>query len=119
MGRVCFRGVQLLVPEAGFATVQIQCDLVAAGLQRSNPCATKILEKDPAARLGIKLKFKSTLDGEMKELWATLSGEGNTKKLNSLVDLFDGKDEQWTEQQPRRFFDKKKGREGTKPSYTS
>jgi hypothetical protein len=82
MGRVCFRGVQLLVPEtADFATVQIQCDLVAAGLQHSNPCATKIRDKDPAARLGIKLKFASTLDREMKELWATLGGEGNTGRF--------------------------------------
>lgn len=120
MGRVCFRGVQLLVPEtADFATVQIQCDLVAAGLQHSNPCATKIRDKDPATRLGIKLKFASTLGREMKELWATLGGEANTKKLNSLVDFLDGKDEQWTEQQPRRFLDKNKGRGRTKPSYTS
>lgn len=120
MGRVCFRGVQLLVPEtADFATVQIQCDLVAAGLQHSNPCATIIRDKDPAARLGIKLKFTSTLDREMKELWATLGGEGNTRKLNSLVDFLDGKDVQWTEQQPRRFLDKNKGRGRTKPSYTS
>lgn len=73
----------------------------------------------PAVRLGIKLKFKSTLDGQMKELWATLSGEDNTKKLNSLVDFLDGKDEQWTEQQPRRFLDQKKGRGRPKPSYTS
>jgi hypothetical protein len=120
MGRVYFRGLQLLVPEtADSATVQFQCDLVAAGLQHSNPCATKIRDKDPAVRLGIKLKFRSTLDGEMKELWATLGGEGNTRKLNSLVDFLDGKDEQWKEQQPRRFLDKNKGRGRTKPSYTS
>jgi hypothetical protein len=94
MGRVCFRGVQLLVPEtADFTTVIIQCDLVAAGLHHSNPCITDLCDEDPATRLRIKLKFKSSLDSKMKELWANLGGECNTKKRNSLVDFLDGKDE--------------------------
>lgn len=77
-----------------FETVQIQCDVIAADLQHPNICATKTADEDPAVRLDIKLKFKSTLDRQMKELWTTLDGENNTKKLNSLVDFLDGKNEQ-------------------------
>jgi hypothetical protein len=90
----------------------------ATWLRHSNPCATDLCDEDPATRLGIKLKFKSRLDSKMKELWANLGGECNTKKLNSLVDFSDGKGEEWTEQEPRRFLDRNKGRGRTKTSYT-
>ena len=106
-GRVCFRGVQLLVPkEADFDTVFIQCDLAQNGSRHSNACATSLCEDDPANHLGIKLPFNSKVDSREKELWATLGGKCNTKKLNSLVDFLEGKDEGWTEQQPRRFIDR-------------
>ena len=40
MGRVCFRNVQVLVPEgADFKTVFIQCDLAPNGSRHSNACA--------------------------------------------------------------------------------
>ncbi|EXJ83883.1 hypothetical protein A1O1_07512 [Capronia coronata CBS 617.96] len=46
---------------------RIQSDLVTAGLQYPNHCATSTPEADPATRLGIKLKFKSVSDREMKK----------------------------------------------------
>ena len=120
MGRVCFRNVQVLVPEgADFKTVFIQCDLAPNGSRHSNACVTKLREDDPAKRLGIKLKFNFKVNNEEKELWATLGGEGNTKKLNSLFDFFEGKDEGWTEQQPRRFLDRNRFRGRMRISYTS
>ena len=120
MGRTCFRNVEVLVPGgADFKTVFIQCDLAPNGSLHPHACATEFREDDPAKRLGIKLKFNFKVSNEEKELWATLGGECNTKKLNSLVDFLDGKDEDWTERQPRRFLDRNKFRGRMKISYTS
>ena len=120
MGRVCFRGVQLLVPEeADFDTVFIQCDLAPNGSRHSNACATSLRADDPANRLGIKLRFDSKVDNEEKEMWTVLGGECNTKKLNSLVDFLEDKDEGWIERQPRRFLDRNKFLGRMKISYTS
>lgn len=91
MGRICFRNLQVLVPEgADFKTIFIQCDLAPNGSLHPNACATEFREDDPAKRLGIKPKFNFKVSNEEKELWATLGGECNTKKLNSLVDFFGG-----------------------------
>jgi hypothetical protein len=120
MGRVCFRGVQLLVPEeADFDTVFIQCDLAPNGSRHSNAYATSLREDDPANRLGINLRFIFKVDNEEKELWEVLGGECNMKKLNSLVDFLEDKDEGWTERQPRRFLDRNKFRGRMKISYTA
>ena len=120
MGRTCFRNVQVLIPGgADFKTVFIQCDLAPNGSFHPHACATEFREDDPAKRLGIKLKFNFKVSNEEKELWVTLGGECNTKKLNSLVDFLEGKDEDWTERQPRRFLDRNKFRGRMKISYTS
>lgn len=120
MGRTCFRNVQVLIPGgADFKTVFIQCDLAPNGSLHPHACATEFREDDPAKRLGIKLKFNFKVSNEEKELWVTLGGECNTKKLNSLVDFLEGKDEDWTERQPRRFLDSNKFRGRMKISYTS
>ena len=119
-GRTCFRNVEVLVPGgADFKTVFIQCDLAPNGSLHPHACATELREDDPAKRLGIKLKFNFKVSNEEKELWVTLRGECNTKKLNSLVDFLDSKDEDWTERQPRRFLNRNKFRGRMKISYTS
>lgn len=120
MSRTCFRNVEVLVPGgADFKTVFIQCDLAPNGSLHPYACATEFREDDPAKRLGIKQKFNFKVSNEEKELWVTLGGECNTKKLNSLVDFLDGKDEDRTERQPRRFLDRNKFRGRMKISYTS
>ena len=119
-GRTSFRNMQVLVPEgADFKTIFIQGDLAPNGSLHPHPCATNFREDDPAKRLGIKLKFNVKGSNEEKELWTTLRGECNTKKLNSLVDFLEDKDEDWAEQQPRRFLDRSKLFGRTKTSYTS
>jgi hypothetical protein len=67
----------------------------------------------------MKLRFNSKVDNKEKELWAVLGGECNTKKLNSLVDFLEDKDEGWTERQPRRFLDRNKFLGRMKISYTA
>jgi hypothetical protein len=120
IGRVYFRSIQLHVPEeADFDTVFIQCDLAPNGSRHSNACATSLRADDAANRLGVKLRFNSKVDNKEKELWAVLGGECNTKKLNSLVDFLEDKDEGWTERQPRRFLGKNKFLGRMKPSYTA
>jgi len=65
IGRVCFRGLQLPVPEeASFETGFVQCGLVPDGLSHTNNCASSLKEGDPAHGLGIKVKFKSELDNK-------------------------------------------------------
>ncbi|KAK6513418.1 hypothetical protein TWF281_005044 [Arthrobotrys megalospora] len=107
LGRICIRGLQLLVPEdADFETVFVQCELAAQNSKHKNHCGTTLQEGDPASRLGIKMTFTSKATRETKEVWAALGGDCNAKKLNSLVDFLDGMDEEWRARQPRRFLDR-------------
>lgn len=119
MGRVCIRGVQILVPEeANFETVFIQCELAPLGSQHKNKCGTDLEHEDPANRLGIRVRFNSKVDSEEREIWAALGGTCNAKKLNSLVDFIEGMDDDWTAQQPRRFLDRNKGKGRMSTTYT-
>lgn len=120
VGRVYFRGVQLYIPrEADFDTVFVQCDLVPEGLQHPNMCPSFCEDGDPATRLGIRIRLHSQESNEQREYWAVLKGANNTKILNSLVDFLDGKDEEWTENQPRRFLPRSVSRNRTKICYTT
>ncbi|RAK99169.1 uncharacterized protein BO80DRAFT_478634 [Aspergillus ibericus CBS 121593] len=120
VGRVYFKGLQLYVPQkADFNTVFVQCDLVPEGFRHPNACPAESDTNDPANRLGIRVCYKVRGSSERSEFWATMDGECNTKILNSLVDFLDGRSEEWTEKQPRRFLPRNilKGRR--KISYTS
>ncbi|ROV88508.1 hypothetical protein VSDG_09308 [Cytospora chrysosperma] len=120
MGRVCVRGVQFLVPEeADFKSVSIQCEVNPEAIEHKYKCATNLEQGDPAYRLGVRIKFTSKIDNEEKVIWASLGGQCNTKKLNSLVDFLDGQDDEWTAQQPRRFLDRYPSKGRTKITYTS
>lgn len=120
VGRVYFRGVQLYIPrEANFDTVFVQCDLVPEGLRHPNMCPSACEDGDPAIRLGIRIRYNTQGSNEQREYWAALKGANNTKILNSLVDFLEGKDEEWTESQPRRFLPRSVSRKRTKICYTT
>lgn len=118
--RVYFRGVQITVPmEADVETVSIQASIVPEGTTHEHECIRKGGEvDDPAHRLGIMVKC-NTLHGESKVLWSATSGDCNIKKLNSLVDFLEDKDDDWMESQSRRFLDKNYSRGRYRVSYTS
>jgi hypothetical protein len=61
----------------------------------------------------------NTLHGGSKVLWSVTSGDYNIKKLNSLVDFLEDKDDDWMESQSRRFLDKNYSRGRYRVSYTS
>lgn len=119
-GRLCVRGVQFLVPgDADFNTVSLKCVLAPEGTEHENKCALNLEKDDPAHRLGVILRYTSKKDQQSREIWSKLGGPCNTKKLNSLVDFLEGRDDDWTAQQPRRFLDRCKTKGRMKPAYTS
>lgn len=115
-GRVCVRGGAvpevLAPPEADFNTVAIQCEVTLEGTQHENQCGTSLEDGDQARRLGVMLKYTCGRNNKAEECWAKLKGTCNAKKLNSLVDFLDGKDDDWTAEQPRRFLDRYRGKGG-------
>jgi hypothetical protein len=118
--RVYFRGVQISVPlEANIQTVFVHASLVPEGTVHPHECIKDGEASDPAHRLGIKVKYKIRDGNTGKEFWSRTSGDCNIKKLNSLVDFLEDKDEDWTENQPRRFLDRNHARKRFKKSYTS
>ncbi|GJP91104.1 hypothetical protein AlacWU_04003 [Aspergillus niger] len=120
VGRVYFRGVQLYIPrEADFETVFVKCDLVAEGLRHPNACIANSEPDDPANRIGIRVRYQVKDSSEQEEFWAAMSGGCNIRILNSLVDFLDGKSEDWTEGQPRRFLPRNIPKGRGKISYTS
>ncbi|OJZ91757.1 hypothetical protein ASPFODRAFT_27617 [Aspergillus luchuensis CBS 106.47] len=120
VGRVYFRGVQLYIPrEADFETVFVKCDLVAQGFRHPNACISKFEPDDPANRIGIKVRYQIKESSEQEEFWVAMSGDCNIRILNSLVDFLDGKSEDWTEGQPRRFLPRNISKGRGKISYTS
>ena len=54
---------------------------------------------DSGRRFGIKVRY-STKQG-LFEYWYKLDGEENAAKLNSLVDVLEGRKREWKAQQPR------------------
>ena len=120
LGRVYFRGVALMVPQiADFSTVRVQCDLSPEDVDHTTPCATDTIDQDPARRLGVKLTYNFQTTGLLQFVWCKQGGKANTMKLNSLVDFLMGKDEGYTESQPRRFLDRSKIYGRTSISYTA
>ena len=95
--------VQLIViriPEAIGDTIFLQGELVPARCEHPDWCCTSHQADDPGRRLGIKVRY-STKQG-MVEQWYKLGGKKNAAKLNSLVDVLEGREREWTAQQPRR-----------------
>lgn len=118
-GRVSFRGIQIWVPEeADREAVWIRCYLMPNGTQHASPCCNCGPHEDPCRRLGILLQFAVASDGTQKQQWKTWKGEKNAKKLNSLVDFLENREDGWTETQPRRFLDRNRGRGRDKAMYT-
>lgn len=80
-GRVCVRGVQLLVPpEADFNPVAIQCEITPEGNQHANQCGAGFEDGDPARRLGVRLKYTCRGDNKTVESWAKLNLEGHVQR---------------------------------------
>lgn len=116
--RVMFRDVQISVPmTADRGTVFLQAFLTPEGTDHEHKCVTRGEENDPARRLAINVKYKVKDTGGGTKVWWTTRGDCNAKKINSLVDSLEGKDEAWTSSQPRRFLPRSRGRD--KVSYTS
>lgn len=82
----------------------IHCDLLEKGLEHPETCAKNAPDGDPEKRLGIELRFNSKKSSIVEESWIKMATESDTKKLNSLVDFFDGADKEYTAKQPRRFL---------------
>ncbi|KAF2475783.1 uncharacterized protein BDR25DRAFT_379339 [Lindgomyces ingoldianus] len=118
--RVYFRGVGVRVPlEAKVDTVSVRADLVPDSKHHTHPCTLGGGQpSDPAHRLGIEVKYE-TEAGDSKTFWYNSNGDRNIMRLNSLTDFLDGKDDDWTEKQPRRFLDRDHGRRRFQISYTS
>ena len=109
--------VQLIViriPEAIGDTIFLQGELVPARCEHPDWCCTSHQADDPGRRLGIKVRY-STKQG-MVEQWYKLGVKKNAAKLNSLVDVLEGREREWTAQQPRRCL---KGQGGKKIWYSS
>lgn len=115
--RITIRDVEIRVPpHVNVDTVFLRAELIAKGMVHPNVCGWSAQGEDPACRLGIKMRHKLGQDDETNEIWVTLQGEQNVKKLNSLVDFLEDRDEAWTEKQPRRYL---KDRGGKRAYYTS
>ena len=119
LGRVYLRGVAIMVTQiADFGMVQVHCNLSPEGVEHPTPCATNTINRDPAKRVGIMLTYNVQTTDLPQSVWYKQRGKANTMKLNSLVDFLTGKDDEYTESQPRRFLDKSKIRGRTCISYT-
>jgi hypothetical protein len=120
LGRIYFRGVHVLVPaDADFDNVVVRCCLPTGDQKHITPCIATSHETDPSNRLGVQLIYNSKTTGSTNSSWCKCAGEASAKKLDSLVDFLEGKSEEYTEAQPRRFLDRNKGRGRNQISYTS
>jgi hypothetical protein len=91
---------QIRVCEATGDTIFLRAELVAEGHEQSDCCSTSVRAGDPPRRLKIRARY-STEQGTV-ERWVKLTGEGNTAKINSLVNLLEGRGREWIAEQPRR-----------------
>lgn len=113
-GRVYFRGVAIIIPpDADVKTVFVRC------AQAHPEMCCEAQPQDPARRLAVRVEYDSVDDGRKHAFWYSQKGDANTQKINSLVDYLEGRDEEYTENQPRRFLDRNKTRGRTSISYTS
>ncbi len=118
--RVVVRGVQLTIPlKANTQTVWVRADLVPEGTYHPHECINGGEADDPAHRLSIQIRYRTIHENTPEESRFRTSGQGNIKKLNSLVDFLEDKDEDWIAKQPRRFLDRDHSRKRFKTSYTS
>lgn len=118
-GRVSFRGIQIWIPEeADAASVWIHCFMVPMGSQHPSQCCNTGPLDDPCRRLGVKIRYVVATNRSEKEQWITWKGEKSAKKLNSLVDFLEHRNDIWTESQPRRFLDRNLSRGRKNIMYT-
>jgi hypothetical protein len=96
------RNIQIRVREAIGDTIFLRAELIAEGHEQSDCCSTSVRAGDPGHRLRIRVRY-STEQGTV-ERWVKLVGEGNAAKINSLVDLLEGRGREWIAEQPRRYL---------------
>jgi hypothetical protein len=90
------------VREAIGDIIFLRAEIVAEGHEQSDCCSTSVRAGDPGRRLKIRARY-STEQGTV-ERWVKLTGEGNTAKINSLVDLLEGRGREWIAEQPRGYL---------------
>ena len=105
-GTIC--DIDIRVLEATGDIIFLQAELVAEGREHSDRCCTSHKADDARRRLGIRVRY-STERG-MVERWIRLGGEKNAMKINSLVDLLEGRECDWTAEQPRRYLNEYGGK---------
>ena len=117
---VNIRGLKVRIPlTANPQTVWIRAELVPDGNVHAQACVIGGEKDDPAHRLSILVRYRTTREDVQKEIWYTNEAPGNIKKLNTLVDSLEDKDPDWTAKQPRRFLDLDHSRQRFLTSYTS
>ena len=101
--RVNFQGLHIHVPAtADPATIHVQCFFLDK--DSPNRCVVNFQDDDPAAQLGVFVKYRNEKTESDEAIWWKWRGELTTKKVNSLVDLLNGKSREFTSNQGRRFL---------------
>jgi hypothetical protein len=104
-GDTQYATVGLRIPEyADFDSVWVWRDLYPVGSEHPVGCAVNALDEDPAKRLGILARYKKRKGGETPEFWFKVITEKDIKRVNTFVDFLDGKDDDYTQSQVRRYI---------------
>ncbi|KAG8629980.1 hypothetical protein KVT40_001599 [Elsinoe batatas] len=85
-------------------SIYLRAYLLPPGQSHPDFAGTECEADDAGRRLAIWARYL-TAKGVIEE-WVKLGGPGNVMKLNSLVDLMDGKSKDWSATQPRRYLRK-------------
>lgn len=119
--RIWVRELHITLPDTAdvHEEIRVWCDLRPEGSEHPQACAINTEYGDPARRLGIQVTYFDVNTKSKELIWCHVSGEKNTKKLNSLVDFLLGETEDYTESQPRRFLARNKARGISRSEYTS
>lgn len=119
-GKAALRGAAyVLIPQhADFSTVWIQCNLQQEGVRHPEACSANLHDSDPAGRLGIRVRYTTRDTGVERQIWYKVNTDSDIKKLNSLIDFLDRKDEKYAASQKRRHLPLRKGKNGRPAFYT-